>query len=64
MIPFEYLGKELLQIMTWHRMGDKPKYEPVMIQFISSQTLLGLDALTMYMYVLPVLSLAGSELWS
>ena len=50
--------------MTWHPMGDKPKYEPVMIQFISSQTLLGLDALAMYMYVLPVLSLAGSELWS
>ena len=48
--------------MTWHPMGDKPKYEPVMIQFISAQTLLGLDALAMY--VLPVLSLAGSELWS
>ena len=64
MISFEYLGKELLQIMTWHRMGDKPKYEPVMIQFISSQTLLSLDALAMYMYVLPVLSLAGPELWS
>ena len=35
-----------------------------MIQFISSQTLLGLDALAMYIYVMPVLSLAGSELWS
>ena len=31
-------------------MGDKPKYEPVMIQFISSQTLLGLGCVG-YVYV-------------